>query len=477
MSESRRLPCGMPFSLIWIGEPSGDVYPCCEGAGHMPSLGNVNTQDIMTIWEHGFAGLRQQMINGTEPDFCRACFSRQFLGANPADLQATNPASIPELRPAGRVPPNRLVLNPEPPRKLILSRPEYEFLRVAATPPDWEALRALGQQVTDWNSLGRLSFSHQLEGVVAWRMLDARLAEVVPEATKEVAQSHLNELIANRDLWLRSAAPAFVALNASGLPWITASVPVQYAPLGLPDEVWPRVFDHAHIYVPEDQHLEACRVISGAGAVERERIPGHPFTLFDTEGFILGLGRYLDPQPASEIWERSPELFKDRHRVVMQGTEMWTPSPEWMVCWLANHTGESYGPNTCPLPLWGLARVWNWRNLPDYDFSVEKMAEGIRAAIACSNKVGNWGQEMLFGMEMTRQVYGFEIPEEFAPELAKEWVTPRCVAPQTHAPQDPDVVLEISKSWSAETVLFDKYTSGVADKEAAGLLRRRQKDG
>jgi hypothetical protein len=360
------------------------------------------------------------------------------------------------------------------PRQSVFARPEQEFLRVAAILPDWETLRALGRAGLDWNSLGRLSFSHQVEGVVAWRMLDPRLSDDVPEVTREAAQSHLNgPLLANRDLWLRSVAPAFAALNASGLPWITASGPVQYAPLALPDEVWPRVFDHLILHVPEEQHLEACRVISSAGATERERIPGLPFTKFDTEGFVLVLGRYLDPQPASEIWERSQQLFKDRYRVVVQGTEMWTPCPEWMVCLLANHTGESYGPDSDPLTVWGLARVWNWRTIPGYDFSVERMCGGVRAAIACSNKVGNWGQEMLWGMEMARQVYGFEVPDEFAPEVFRVWLTPRSLAGDDHRPQDPDVVLEISKSWSAETILFEKYTTGIADKEAAGLMRRR----
>jgi len=364
------------------------------------------------------------------------------------------------------------------PSQSIFPNPAHEFLRLAATSsPDRETLCALGRAGLDWMYLWQLGFSHQLSGVVSWRMLDPRLSDDVPEVMKDAAQLHLNVLLANRDLWLKSMAPVFAALNASGLSWITASGPVQYAPLGMPDDVWPRAFDHAHLHVPEEQHLEACRVISSAGAVEREHILGHPFTLFDIEGFILGLGRHLDPQPASEIWERSPQLFTDRYQVVVQGTEMWTPSPEWMVCWLANHTGESYGPNACPLPLWGLARVQNWRTIPGYSFSVERMCEGIRAAIACSNKVGNWGQEMLFGMQLTAQAYGFEIPDEFAPELAKAWVTPRCLAPEDHRPQDPDVLLEIDKTHSAETILFTKYTTGVANKEAAGLLRRRQTDG
>jgi len=368
---------------------------------------------------------------------------------------------------------------PAPSSPAIFSTPEREWLRLSAVGPnpDWPALQRIARTALDYGKLRRLAGLHQLDGVVAWRLCDEHMDGVAPNIVREHCQGHLDWLNANRDLWLKSGAPVFAALNASDLPWITAGGPVQYAPLALPDDVWPRVFDHFILHVPEEHHLEACRVMSSAGAVEEKRIPGHPFTKFHVEGFMLVLGRYADPQPASEIWERSPQLFTDRYQVVVQGTEMWTPSPEWMVCWLANHTGESYGPNACPLPLWGLARVQNWRTIPGYSFSVERMCEGIRAAIACSNKVGNWGQEMLFGMQLTAQAYGFEIPDEFAPELAKAWVTPRCLAPEDHRPQDPDVLLEIDKTHSAETILFTKYTTGVANKEAAGLPRRRQTDG
>jgi radical SAM protein with 4Fe4S-binding SPASM domain len=75
--------CIMPWIHVNV-EPNGDVRLCNQSDFSCPPLGNVNTQDIQTIWNGDtYKRVRQQMIDGVEPKECLGCYRAEKRFSNP----------------------------------------------------------------------------------------------------------------------------------------------------------------------------------------------------------------------------------------------------------------------------------------------------------------------------------------------------------------------------------------------------------
>tara|TARA_B110000503_G_scaffold28131_1_gene44922 strand:+ start:5139 stop:6263 length:1125 start_codon:yes stop_codon:yes gene_type:complete len=62
-------------------EPTGDMVLCCRADQTTGCMGNVNTQTVEQVWKgEKYSKIRQQMINGEEPDACKICYTAETLG-------------------------------------------------------------------------------------------------------------------------------------------------------------------------------------------------------------------------------------------------------------------------------------------------------------------------------------------------------------------------------------------------------------
>jgi radical SAM protein with 4Fe4S-binding SPASM domain len=69
--------CPVPWMHLNF-EPNGKVVPCCLTSTYNYFAGDLNKQTIDEIWNSdNMKDLRQQMINGEEPEICSKCFDRE----------------------------------------------------------------------------------------------------------------------------------------------------------------------------------------------------------------------------------------------------------------------------------------------------------------------------------------------------------------------------------------------------------------
>ena len=69
--------CVLPWIHLNV-ETNGDVYPCCQSDLSLPPLGNLNRNTVSEIRNgNKFVELRQQMLNGQEPSYCKGCYERE----------------------------------------------------------------------------------------------------------------------------------------------------------------------------------------------------------------------------------------------------------------------------------------------------------------------------------------------------------------------------------------------------------------
>ncbi len=130
-----------------------------------------------------------------------------------------------------------------PPPASVFQKPEHEFLRVATmASPDWDALRSLS---VDWQKLQQLAASHQLEGILAWRLASPEMDGVVGEATRQECRDRLDALARENAWWPGAVQRVVDALKSTSLPLATFRhpVPALLYP-GLHPQYWPRSVRH-----------------------------------------------------------------------------------------------------------------------------------------------------------------------------------------------------------------------------------------
>ena len=309
---------------------------------------------------------------------------------------------------------------------MTFSTPEREWLRQAArVEPDWPAMTRIARTALDYGQLRHMALLHQLDGVVAWRLLDERMDGVVPNIVRDDCRQYLDWLNGvPRQHFADCLRPALAALDGAGITWVSTSGPIQYAPLGMFATAWPREWNDFDVLVPSAQYLEACRVL--------ESVDGYHFAgkhggdcepIYRADGgfeiTLMGVPDDAhDPNAETRPFYDSPGLYADRLPIAVDDLTFWAPRPEWAVAVMAFRTFVGYGNQAQPLPLWGLARLRNWR-----EFAAEWVEDELATAIRNAAQVHydltptypslNWGRHILWTLEMASRVYGVPFPDGF----------------------------------------------------------------
>ena len=333
----------MPFSGIYVLD-DGSIYPCCFAPDKMPPLGNANTDDVERVWRVGMEALRRQMLAGKMADCCLNCtMSANHLAPLPARSAPARATS------ASR-------------EKWVFSTPEREFLRLCAmAKPDWPAMIAIARTALSYGELRGLAGLHQLDGVVAWRLLDERMDGVAPNIVRQDCQRYLDHLDGQAGK-LTALGALSERLTEQGVRYAIMGGPMQYAPLGI--EHWPRTWHHFHIYADADSELALEEIAAGIDA-HAVRVDADWWRCA-TAGIEIELWAVL-PGELSMPW-----LDGDFETVATEnvlGINLPRLSATRLFLHLARETYGAVFEEATRLPLWGLARLSAWSDMPDFSWN------------------------------------------------------------------------------------------------------------
>jgi radical SAM protein with 4Fe4S-binding SPASM domain len=80
--------CVLPWIHLNVN-PSGSVSPCCNSQNFI--VGNLESQSIPEIWNGiHMKSIRNQMLNGKEPDSCKSCYNKERLVGESVRLHRNN---------------------------------------------------------------------------------------------------------------------------------------------------------------------------------------------------------------------------------------------------------------------------------------------------------------------------------------------------------------------------------------------------
>lgn len=348
---------------------------------------------------------------------------------------------------------------------IMFSAPEKELLRLALTiAPDWPVMRGLIQGRFDWEALRHTALSHQSDGVIAWRLTAPELAGMVPEAVRQDCARYLDSLDTHgRDEWWQQRVrPAVEALEAAGVTWVTNSGPVQYLPLGM--SFWPRIWDDFDVFVPAEDHHQTCRALESAGLVFNGLVCETLNPLYSWADGSKGVEIIGLPPEHEELpiwaWHHRPEFYEGRVLREVHGLPVWTPAPEWMVALMAYRTYVAYCRQATPLPLWGLARLWAWRQWIGDDWNEAEFVRSIRLAAEvgwpATRHLPNvtWARGILFTLEIASRVYGPLVPKDLTSLLEGPFYFLVSEPGPGHRGVTEEI-MEIARWPSDEEVIFD----------------------
>lgn len=82
--------CILPWIHLQV-DSDGGTRACCNASKAGDPLGNILTEDIVLMWNNeNYKKLRQQMIDGIEPDHCKPCYDSERLGLYSKRLRENN---------------------------------------------------------------------------------------------------------------------------------------------------------------------------------------------------------------------------------------------------------------------------------------------------------------------------------------------------------------------------------------------------
>jgi len=211
------------------------------------------------------------------------------------------------------------------------ARPEHEVLRlVAMTDPDWERLRSLLSGGLDWDYMRQAALLHQLDGVLAWRCLDERLADACPEAVREDCEGYQQRLAEMNGDWPAEVEAVLSRLQAYGVRYVVFRGPVTYALYGMGD-AWPRVLNHIDVVTHPDDYEAAASAAESMGRDPAVRNWSAPWQSVGGIGASFFCSLFTIPPGYDYVhgeclWDRRFVESRRRCRLI-GGVEAWVPEP------------------------------------------------------------------------------------------------------------------------------------------------------
>lgn len=72
--------CILPWIHLQV-DSDGSARACCNATKHHTPLGNILSEDVVTVWNNdSYKKLRQDMIDGVENEHCKPCYDSERLG-------------------------------------------------------------------------------------------------------------------------------------------------------------------------------------------------------------------------------------------------------------------------------------------------------------------------------------------------------------------------------------------------------------
>jgi len=287
---------------------------------------------------------------------------------------------------------------------MIFSTPEREFLRLCAmVKPDWAAMAQIARTALDYGLLRRLSLLHQLDGVVAWRLLDDKLDGIVPEIVREDCRRYLDYLDGVNAPWWGEVTDFCATLERLGYRFIVNGGPSQYSPLGI--KHFPRQWDDLDIVVDAWSEHEVEMIFAEAKGIA-EPVETNFWSIHLPGGAMISLVTCLPNVPHPDginwtVWDRPIK------RISVLGIELPMPDPTLYIAERAYMTWCGVFESARRLPLWGLARLAAW--MQDPTFSPEVLIEVLRSSPEVSDRA-------FWTLKIAKRVYDLALPDITAPE-------------------------------------------------------------
>jgi hypothetical protein len=279
---------------------------------------------------------------------------------------------------------------------------------------------------------------------------------VAPNNVREHCRGYLDHMKTGRQAWLEAYAPPCQALDDAGIGWVTVGGPIQYAPLGIMEQAWPRMWDDLDIYVGSDQKQDAIRVVEACDFIETP-IPHGGGSTWKRGEFDL------------DIQDIAPE-HADREALDLDGVHYWLPPREWMLCMMAQRTICAYAHGD-PLSLWQFGRLAAWYPGTDEMKLAEVIGSDLVQCVECGPEGLSWREEILWAMGIAERIYGFGIPARLAGAQPERAFPVFC-----HVPEP--TMVQISRWVSDEAMIFDeRMTVGLEARVGRGLWRRMDDEG
>ena len=371
---------------------------------------------------------------------------------------------------------------------MIFSTPEREFLRLSAmSSPDWPAMITIARTALHYGELRRLALLHQLDGVVAWRLLDDRMDGVAPNIVRDDCQRQLDNLAWANGKWWAEAVDFCERLDAAGISYTMRGGPAQYACLGIP--AWPRSWSDIDLFVPITSEAAVQKIAADMGGT---------YTRWFAAWWSVSLPSELrfdcEVCPNEEV---SWDMFAGARDVSVLGATQHIPSAEaWVAHWAWN-TWKTVSRHATPLPLWALARIkgvidnasgWSWENFGAL------LRANIATIVAHADMPASWRAEdvhernvpayyILQLLSIVDRVYGLFPPDITIGTLIAphELRTPPIITEGEYRVHDQPYEMQFRLlewgTWPGdEAFLFDYYErTGTQARLAAGLWRETGK--
>ncbi len=347
---------------------------------------------------------------------------------------------------------------------MTFSTPEREFLRLAAmAQPDWQAMRQIAITALDYGVLRRTALLHQLDGVVAWRLIDERLEGVVPELVRQRSQSYLDWLhAAQYSVWNRFDQ-CCLKLKEVGIRFAVTSGPIQYAMINIP--YCPREWRNIHIELEAKSEADMERAAKLIGGEAFKHFPAwYELTLSD---LVIDISSSLKP------WETNAPIAWDKVSTVkLMGFEWPVLSPAEWIAYMAYDTWKSYTGEATRLSIWQLARLENWAvSYPEWLLDAERVLAGYESTTPPGKPELSDVARIAWVLKMAARVYGIELPSlpETKPAL-------KSYGHHFRGGRQREVIyheIDWKDNLSDEALLFD-MSEGIEARQKAGIWGKRR---